>query len=55
MADKETIKETDMPKSAEETTEDILNQVLICKDCKKNFLITKSELDFYKRISRLAT
>lgn len=49
--DKETIKEPEMPKTITEVTEDILNQVLVCKDCKKNFRITKGELDFYKRMN----
>jgi uncharacterized protein YbaR (Trm112 family) len=48
---KETIKEQEMPKTMEEVSEDILNQVLVCKDCNKNFRITKSELDFYKRMN----
>ena len=48
---KETIKEENMPKTIGEVTEDILKEVLICKDCKKNFRITKSELDFYKRMN----
>jgi hypothetical protein len=55
---KETIKESDMPKTIGEVTEDppdgragILSQVLVCKDCKKNFRITKGELDFYKRMN----
>jgi hypothetical protein len=48
---KETIKEKEMPKTIGEVTEDILNEILVCKDCKKNFRITKSELDFYKRMN----
>jgi len=48
---KETIKEENMPETIEEVTEDILNQVLVCKDCKKNFRITKGEFDFYKRMN----
>ncbi|HEV7424140.1 MAG TPA: hypothetical protein VGO21_03035 [Candidatus Paceibacterota bacterium] len=48
---KETIKEESIPETIEEVAEDILNQVLVCKDCKKNFRITKSELDFYKRMN----
>ena len=48
---KETIKEKDMPKTIGEVSEDILNEILVCKDCKKNFRITKSELDFYKRMN----
>ncbi len=47
---KETIKESEMPHTIEEVTEDIMNQVLVCTDCKKNFRITKSEFDFYKRM-----
>src|SRR3990167_1666537 len=48
---KETIKEEAMPESIVDVTEDILKEVLVCKDCKKNFRITKSELDFYKRMN----
>ncbi len=48
--DKETIQESDMPRTIGEVSEDILNQVLVCKDCKKNFRITKAEFDFYKRM-----
>ena len=40
-----------MPETIGEVTEDILNQVLVCKDCKKNFRITKAEFDFYKRMN----
>ena len=48
---KETIAEKDMPQNITAVTDDILNEVLVCKDCKKNFRITKSELDFYKRMN----
>jgi len=48
---KETIKESEMPETIGEVSEDILKEVLVCKDCKKNFRITKSELDFYKRMN----
>lgn len=48
---KETIKEENMPQTIAEVTEDILNQILVCQDCKKNFRIIKSELDFYKRMN----
>lgn len=40
-----------MSETIGEVTDDILNQVLICADCKKNFRITKSEFDFYKRMN----
>lgn len=49
--DKETIAEKDIPKTIAEVSEDILNQILVCKDCKKNFRITKAEFDFYKRMN----
>jgi hypothetical protein len=48
---KETITEKDMPETIEEVTEDILKEILVCKDCKKNFRITKAEFDFYKRMN----
>ncbi|MEK9182790.1 MAG: hypothetical protein AAB809_01785, partial [Patescibacteria group bacterium] len=48
---KETIKEENIPETISEVSEEILNEVLVCKDCKKNFRITKSELDFYKRMN----
>ena len=48
---KETIKEEEMPETIADVTEDILKEILVCKDCKKNFRITKSELDFYKRMN----
>jgi hypothetical protein len=48
---KETIKEENMPETIGEVTESILKEILVCKDCKKNFRITKSELDFYKRMN----
>jgi hypothetical protein len=47
---KETIKENQMPEIIEEVTEDILKEILVCKDCKKNFRITQAELSFYKRM-----
>lgn len=47
---KETIKEKDIPQTISEVSDDILNEILVCKDCKKNFRITRAELDFYKRM-----
>jgi hypothetical protein len=47
---KETIKEENMPETISEVDNKILQEVLVCKDCQKNFRITKSELDFYKRM-----
>lgn len=48
---KETIPEAEMPQTIAEVTEGILKEVLVCKDCKKNFRITKNELSFYKRMN----
>ena len=48
---KETIMEENMPKTISEVTDDILNQILVCQDCQKNFRITRAELDFYKRFN----
>jgi len=47
---KETIKNEDIPKTVEEVSEDILKEILVCSDCKKNFRITSAELNFYKRM-----
>jgi len=47
---KETIKEEEVPETIEEVTEDILKEILVCSDCKKNFRITQAELSFYKRM-----
>jgi hypothetical protein len=47
---KETIKKGEIPETIEEITENILKEILVCEDCQKNFKITKSELDFYKRM-----
>ncbi|MDD5720929.1 MAG: hypothetical protein PHT16_00550 [Candidatus Pacebacteria bacterium] len=49
--DKETIKEENMPETISEVSDEILKEILVCQDCKKNFRITKSELDFYKRMN----
>lgn len=48
---KETIKEKDMPETIGEVSEKILDEVLACKNCKKNFRLTKGEFDFYKRMN----
>lgn len=48
---KETIKENEIPETIQEVTEDILKEILVCEDCKKNFIITKGEFDFYKRMN----
>ena len=48
---KETIKENEMPETIGEVSEDILKEILVCRDCAKNFRITKGEFDFYKRMN----
>src|SRR3989338_2270529 len=48
---KETIKESETPQTAGELTEDILKEVLVCSDCKRNSRITRAEFDFYKRMN----
>jgi len=48
---KETIQEKDIPQTITEITDDILKEVFVCKDCKKNFRIVKAELDFYKKMN----
>ncbi|MBP9715023.1 MAG: hypothetical protein KBD52_00855 [Candidatus Pacebacteria bacterium] len=48
---KETIKKGEIPNSIENVDEEILNEILVCEECNKNFRITKNELDFYKRMS----
>ena len=40
-----------MPANAEGFDEKILKEVLVCKDCKKNFRITRAEFDFSKTMS----
>lgn len=47
---KETIPADKMPESISEVEEKILEEVLVCADCKKNFRITRAEFDFYKRM-----
>jgi len=45
---KETIK--NIPESIDEVNEKILNEILVCEECHKNFRITGAELSFYKRM-----
>ena len=48
---KETIKEEEIPNSINNVDEKILNEILICKECNKNFKITEAELTFYKKMN----
>lgn len=47
---KETIKRGEIPDPIEKVDGKILDEILICEECNKNFRITRSELDFYKRM-----
>ena len=48
---KETIKKGEIPSSIEKVDDKILDEILVCEKCDKNFRITKAELDFYKRMN----
>ena len=48
--DKETIKKGGIPHSIEKITDDILKEILVCKDCNKNYKIVEAELTFYKKM-----
>lgn len=45
---KETIKPADVPSRIEDTADSILNELLACVHCGKNYKITKAELAFYR-------
>ena len=47
---KETIKNGEIPDSIEKVDDKILDEILVCEKCNKNFRITKAELDFYKKM-----
>ncbi|MFA6000275.1 MAG: hypothetical protein WC783_04875 [Candidatus Paceibacterota bacterium] len=46
---KETIKLEDLPDKIEDVQDDILNQILKCENCSKNYNIVPFELSFYRR------
>ena len=48
---KETIKKGDIPNKIENVDESILNEILICEECNKNYKITSAELEFYKKMN----
>jgi hypothetical protein len=48
---KETNKKGEVPNSIEGVDEKILNEILVCEECNKNFRITQAELSFYKRMN----
>ena len=49
--DKETIKPGNIPDSINDVNESILNEVLICTNCKRNYKIVQNEFNFYKTLS----
>lgn len=48
--DKETIKKGEIPNTIDKVDEKIINEILICEECNKNFKITEAELTFYKKL-----
>src|SRR5690606_28944762 len=46
-----TLKGSDLPQSIQETTEDILNEVIECVNCEKGYRITQGELNLYKKMN----
>ena len=47
---KETLKPEDIPESINDIGESILNEILSCIDCKRNYKIVPNELIFYKKM-----
>jgi len=48
---KETIQPKDIPESIEDVKDDILENVLRCVDCSRNYKIVKAELDLYRKMN----
>jgi hypothetical protein len=47
---KETIKKGMMPATIDEVQDNILNDILVCERCNKNFRLTAGELQFYRKM-----
>ena len=47
---KETIKKGEVQNSIENVDKKILDEILVCEECNKNFKIVEAELSFYKRM-----
>jgi len=47
---KETIKENEIPINILSVNDEVLKEILICKDCNKNYKIIEAELEFYKKM-----
>ena len=48
---KETIKKGMVPSSVAEINDEIINEILVCEECDKNFKITEAELLFYRKMN----
>ncbi len=47
---KETIQKGEIPNSIKEVNDKILNEILICENCSKNYKIIEAELTFYRKM-----
>jgi CxxC-x17-CxxC domain-containing protein len=45
-----TIKGNNLPETIDETTNDILNEIIECADCERGYRITEGELSLYRRL-----
>ena len=44
-----TIKYSDLPRNPQDYSDDLLNEVLTCASCEKNYRLINREINFYKR------
>jgi uncharacterized protein YbaR (Trm112 family) len=47
---KETIKKGEAPNSVDKINDSIVNEILICEECNKNYRIIEAEITFYKKM-----
>jgi hypothetical protein len=47
---KETLSPENIPESIKDTKDSIINEILVCIDCKRNYKITRDELTFYRKM-----
>jgi len=48
---KETLKQKEIPDDIKQVSDNIIDEIIFCKKCGKNYKIVKSELNFYKKYS----
>jgi hypothetical protein len=48
---KETLKSENIPDNIRDAKDSLLNEVLACTECKRNYKITKAELAFYRKMN----